>query len=125
MLHDWAEARVGDLPKTAGKYFEAETRKRAEIAAFADVIHGLGPSENLYRELYHEYEERQTLESRVVKAADVIDLLVQVLALERAGVRGLDEFWTVAKEGDFGLDEPAKQLVNRVFQELLDARTST
>ncbi len=30
-----------------------------------------------------------SLEARLVKAADVLDLLVQVLALERAGARGL------------------------------------
>src|ERR671924_1979448 len=38
LLHDWAEARIGDLPKTAADYFGADTRKRAEAAAFADII---------------------------------------------------------------------------------------
>ncbi len=124
LLHDWAEARVGDLPKTATEYFKAETRKRAEMAAFTDLIQGLGPGANLYRDLYDEYEQRETLEARVVKAADIIDLLVQVLALERAGARGLDEFWGVVDQADFGLEGTAKQTVERVLQELLSARSS-
>jgi len=34
LLHDWSEARIGDLPKTATDYFGADTRKRAELVAF-------------------------------------------------------------------------------------------
>ena len=35
LVHDWAETRVGDMPKTATDYFGAEARKRAEESAFA------------------------------------------------------------------------------------------
>jgi 5'-deoxynucleotidase YfbR-like HD superfamily hydrolase len=59
---------------------------------------------SLYRQIYESYENRDCLEARLVKASDVIDLLVQVLALERAGARGLDEFWEVAEKPDFQLD---------------------
>jgi 5'-deoxynucleotidase YfbR-like HD superfamily hydrolase len=94
-LHDWAEARVGDMPRTATNYFGVEARKGAETAAFADIVRGLSTSGHLYRELYDDYERRSSVEARLVKVADVIDLLVEVLALERAGARGLDEFWEV------------------------------
>jgi 5'-deoxynucleotidase YfbR-like HD superfamily hydrolase len=73
LLHDWAETRVGDLPKTAMSYFRGDLRKRAETEAFADVVRESGSAASLYRELYDEYERRETLESRLVKAADVID----------------------------------------------------
>src|SRR5918911_4532534 len=43
LLHDWAEARVGDMPRTATEYFGAEARKRAERAAFDDIVRGCGP----------------------------------------------------------------------------------
>src|SRR5918996_2637484 len=36
LLHDWAEVRVGDMPRTASFYFGAEARKQAETAAFTD-----------------------------------------------------------------------------------------
>ena len=30
LLHDWAETRVGDMPRTATNYFGAEARNKAE-----------------------------------------------------------------------------------------------
>jgi len=122
LLHDWAEARIGDMPRTATQYFGADHRKLAETAAFDDIVAGLPAGEKLYRELFQDYEQRASIEARLVKAADVIDLLVQVLALERAGARGLDEFWDVARAGDFKLDGAAQQIVNDLLQSLLDAR---
>jgi putative hydrolase of HD superfamily len=121
LLHDWAEARVGDMPRTATVYFGSEVRKQAETAAFSDLTEPVDQAA-AYSTLYHEYEERNTLEARLVKAADVIDLLVQALALERAGGRGLDEFWEVAENPQLQLEGPAKQLVDDVLQSLLKAR---
>ncbi len=121
LLHDWAEARIGDMPRTAIKYFGAEARKSAESAAFADMVRGVNDG-NSYQDLYQEYEQRQTIEARLVKAADVIDLLVQTLALERTGARGLDEFWEVARNPDFQLDAPADQLVAGILDSLLEER---
>ncbi|HKS10018.1 MAG TPA: HD family hydrolase [Pyrinomonadaceae bacterium] len=118
LLHDWAEARVGDMPRTATMYFGSEARKQAETAAFRDLTE----NDALYANLYHEYEERSTLEARLVKAADVIDLLVEALALERAGGRGLDEFWEVAENPQLQLEGPAKQIVDELLQSLLKAR---
>ena len=120
LLHDWAEARVGDMPRTATLYFGAEARKQAETAAFRDLTESLNSAE--YANLYHEYEERNTLEARLVKAADVIDLLVEALALERAGGRGLDEFWEVAENPQLQLEGPAKRIVDDLLQSLLQAR---
>ena len=122
LLHDWAETRVGDMPKTATGYFGAEVRKSAETSAFADIVAGIGSTESSYQELYKDYEERVSLEARLVKAADVIDLLIQAYALERSGAKGLDEFWKVAQQPDFKLPQVADQVVNEVLQSLLQAR---
>src|SRR5215204_6197595 len=54
LLHDWAEVRVGDMPRTATLYFGSEARKHAETAAFADVVSDL--DEGLYTSLYNDYE---------------------------------------------------------------------
>ena len=123
LLHDWAEARVGDMPRTATLYFGSEARKQAETAAFSDLTEPVDQNA-VYSTLYHEYEERNTLEARLVKAADVIDLLVQALALERAGGRGLDEFWEVAENPQLQLEGPAKQIVEEILQSLLKARAN-
>ena len=121
LLHDWAEARVGDMPRTGTLYFGSEVRKQAETAAFTDVVSGVDP-EGLYAGLYNDYEHRQSLEARLVKAADVLDLLIQVLALERAGARGLDEFWAVAENPQFNLEETTEQIVQELLQSILKAR---
>ena len=94
-----------------------------ETAAFADVVATLEASESQYNELYQDYEQRLSLEARLVKAADVIDLLVQAYALERAGAKGLDEFWEVAHEADFQLPSVAHEVVRELLQSLLDARS--
>jgi putative hydrolase of HD superfamily len=121
LLHDWAETRVGDMPRTAKTYFGSAITRKAETAAFAEIVASLSaPSE--YLELYEEYESRMSLEARLVKAADIIDLLVQVLALERAGARGLDEFWEIASKPDFQLTGPAETIASQVVLSLLDAR---
>nr|ALS89100.1 HD domain protein [uncultured bacterium] len=122
LVHDWAETRVGDMPKTATEYFGAESRRNAETLAFTDVVKGLEPGESDYQSLYQDYENRTSLEARVVKAADVIDLLIQALALERAGASGLDEFWEVVKTADFSLPEIAQQIVAEVLQSVVEKR---
>ena len=121
LLHDWAEVRVGDMPRTATSYFGAEARKQAETAAFSDIVSELDDGE--YASLYNDYERRESLEARLVKAADVLDLLVQVLALERAGARGLDEFWEVAEKPEFNLDGVAEQIVQELLRSILKARS--
>jgi putative hydrolase of HD superfamily len=123
LLHDWAETRVGDMPKTATNYFGADARKTAETNAFADIVSELGAGEAQYKALYHDYEQRESVEARLVKAADVIDLLIQAFALERAGAKGLDEFWRVAKEPDFKLPAVAAEVVSELLESLLEARS--
>lgn len=120
LLHDWAEVRVGDMPRIATEYFGADVRKQAETRAFNDVVSDF--KRELYTSLHEDYEQRQSLESRLVKAADILDLLVQLLALERAGARGLDEFWEVAENPNFNLGNVADNIVREIFQSLLEAR---
>jgi putative hydrolase of HD superfamily len=124
LLHDWAETRVGDMPRTATNYFGADARKTAETLAFADIVSGVGQCEADYKTLYQDYEQRSSLEARLVKAADVIDLLIQAYALELAGARGLDEFWQVADEADFNLPAIAQEVVREVLESLLNARSN-
>lgn len=122
LLHDWAETRMGDMPRTATHYFGAVARKSAEAQAFADIVAGAGAAESEYQKLYDDYEQRQSIEARIVKAADVIDLLVQAFALERAGGKGLDEFWEVVVDADFQLPAIAQTVVREVLDSLVAER---
>lgn len=123
LLHDLAEARTGDMPRTMAKYYGAEARRAAESAAFEDMLEGLGAEfKEEYGRLHAEYEERASLEARLVKAADIVDLLAQALAFERGGARELDEFWEGAESRDFGLDGAAREVVAKMFRALVAAR---
>ena len=90
LLHDWSEARIGDLPKTATDYFGGDARKRAELVAFDDIVGGLDAGKRLYRQLYEDYEQRATLEARLVKAADVIGISAISPTLRSATVTASD-----------------------------------
>jgi putative hydrolase of HD superfamily len=123
LVHDWAETRVGDMPRTGAAYFAAEARRSAEKQAFSDIVSAVGAGAADYKELFDDYEQRSSLEARLVKAADVIDLLVQAYALERSGAKGLDEFWEVANEADFQLPPIAQEVVTELLQSVLKARS--
>jgi putative hydrolase of HD superfamily len=123
LLHDAAEVRVGDMPRTATEYFGAASRTRAETRAFEDIVAGLDRRmAEHYIEIHHDYEQRTSLESRIVKAADLIDLLLQALAFERSGVRGLDEFWDGVLSRNFGFEGRAAEVITSCLGELVAAR---
>jgi putative hydrolase of HD superfamily len=125
LMHDWAEARVGDMPRTATEYFGAEVRRGAERAAFDDMVRECGERHaRLYSELHEDYERRDSSEARLVKAADVIDLLIQTLAFERAGARGLEEFWEDITDRYFQLDGVAGEVVSETLRQLQEVRSN-
>ncbi len=107
LLHDLSEARTGDLPSTIKPYFPGNTLKQADEQATRDILQPLGAAGANYLALWHEYEERTSLEARLVKAADKLDLLFQAREYEKGGANNLGEFWDKAEE-DFaklGIDE--------------------
>ena len=121
LLHDLQETRTGDMPRTVADYYGREARRAAERAAFYDIMRG-ATNASAYAELHEDYESRASLEARLVKAADVIDLLAQALAFERAGSRGLEEFWEGAADRDFQLEGPAREVVSEAVAALVAER---
>jgi putative hydrolase of HD superfamily len=121
LLHDLQETRTGDMPRTVADYYGREARRAAERAAFDDIMRATTRAP-AYAELHEDYESRASLEARLVKAADVIDLLAQALAFERAGSRGLEEFWEGAAERDFQLEGAAREVVGEAIAALLAER---
>jgi putative hydrolase of HD superfamily len=125
LLHDLAEARTGDMPRTMALYYGAEARRAAERAAFDDMVRDLDARRAADYGAWHEdYERRASLEARLVKAADILDLLAQALVFERAGARELGEFWEGAPERDFGLEGAAQEVVAEMFGTLVAARAA-
>ncbi len=114
LLHDLTEARMGDLPRTIKPYFEPGALRRAAERAAGEMLPPLGPLGAEWYAIWMEYEERQTLEARLVKAADKLDLLLQAGEYEKGGAGDLGEFWVGAEEdlARLGLGELTADLLS-------------
>ena len=119
LLHDMAEALLGDLPASARRLLSAEAKHRAEGLAMEELLAGL-PQAAEYVGLWREYAGGSSREARLVKALDRVEMLAQALAYERAGSRALGEFWRDAEAG-WGDEFPT---VRALAQGLIEARHS-
>jgi len=117
LVHDLAELRIGDLPRTSSHYFPEGAKKAAEAAAMADV---LAPLPERARELYDEYQAGATPEARLVKACDKLQLMLKVAVYERWGTGALAEFW----DNPDNFPDGGFPAVAELFEELR-ARTSS
>ncbi|WP_010478525.1 HD domain-containing protein [Thermococcus zilligii] len=89
LIHDLGEARITDIPLPAQGYFN---KVEGERKALAEMV----GSE--YLALFDEYEQESTPEGKLVKFADRLEMLLQALEYEKAGFRGLEEFWKTAEK---------------------------
>jgi putative hydrolase of HD superfamily len=87
LVHDAPEARTGDVPLPS-KTAEAE---RALAETEERLTRELLPAP--LAEAWREAEQGTSLEARIVKAADKIQMMIKVLVYERQGRGQLDEFW--------------------------------
>ena len=120
LLHDLTETRTGDLPSTIKRYFDKAPNKAADEAIAGEIFAELGDFRESYLELWSDYEHRASVESKLVKAADKLDLLVQSREYEKGGARSLQEFWDTA-DSDFaglGVDD----LISDLIEELKKSR---
>jgi putative hydrolases of HD superfamily len=118
LVHDLAELRIGDLPRTSAHYFPDGVKKAAETAALADILAPLPPLPGDARERFAEYLAATTPEARLVKACDKLQLMLKVAVYERWGTGALAEFWDNADnfpDGGF-------PIVAEVFEELRKRR---
>jgi putative hydrolase of HD superfamily len=91
VLHEVGEARLGDIPQTAGRWLGESAKDRAEDRAVCDLLEPLGEPE--YRELWQEFAAGASREARLVRAADKLEMMIQAWEYEQAGVHTLEEFF--------------------------------
>ncbi len=101
LIHDLAETRFGDLPAPAKRYLPANAKTKAEQQAFEDMTNPLDGLSNYYQSLLHEEITAETIESRIVKAADRLELLLQAVEYELAGNQLVADFWDSSKPVTF------------------------
>ena len=118
LIHDLAELRIGDLPRTSSHYFPEGAKKSAELAAMSDV---LAPLPAKAMGLYTEYQQGSSPEARLVKACDKLQLMLKVAVYERWGTGALAEFWDNPDNFPDGGFEPVRE----VFEALRARRNRT
>lgn len=115
ILHDLPEAVTGDLSLGASRLLPPGAKAAAEAAAVGELLDGL-PFASGWREMVDEFEAQETVEARLVRDADRIDLLVQALAYEQTtGSRELEDFWEFAPPDSFRL-EASRRLIAEVVK---------
>jgi putative hydrolases of HD superfamily len=79
LVHDIAESRTGDVDYLARQYVE-----RNEKGAIQDMLAGSSLEKEFYA-LWEEYEARETLEAKIVKDADNLDVDFELAEQAAAG----------------------------------------
>lgn len=109
LLHDVGETLTTDIPTPAKHLIGRDTVHAAERKAAAIV---LGEAPTSWVDAVVEYDEATSLEARIVKAADTIQMLARALAYENSGQGDLRRFWG-PERSDHGIP-----FVRRVLDEL-------
>jgi putative hydrolase of HD superfamily len=102
LVHDMAEALVGDITPVDG--IVKSEKNRRESTTMDYFTHSLlgkvngGVTGQELKDIWQEYEDGETLESKFVHDVDKLDLVLQMVEYERARDRQLDlgEFTWVA-----------------------------
>lgn len=78
LVHDVAETRVSDLSYVQKVYVTADEEKAADDIFKSTIVGD-------FREVLEEYENRESIESKIVKDADNLDVDIELKELEEQG----------------------------------------
>ena len=98
LIHDLPESIITDIPSPVIKYFGKENKLKAEVASINKIFEGNESLKGEMSELFWEFESQSSVEARIVRAADKLDMIFMVRHYEDTGARNLEEFWV---DGDF------------------------
>ncbi|XP_010472377.1 PREDICTED: HD domain-containing protein 2-like [Camelina sativa] len=93
IVHDIAEAIVGDITPSCGISKEEKNRRESEALEHMCKLLGGGERANEIAELWREYEENSSPEAKVVKDFDKVEMILQALEYEQAQGKDLEEFF--------------------------------
>lgn len=119
-LHDLPESITGDIARTEAFVEDKElvrTKELVEKHAIKSIFEPMGKSfENLLH-IWNEFNHGESLEARVVKGADIIDMLIHARSLEESGVspQSLHQFFISSRSL---IDSVAIEIVTEIYNTL-------
>lgn len=94
LVHDVTECRSGDLHKIAQRYVSID-----EDAIARDQFLPLGTAGEAMQDLWTEYHQRETQESRIVKDADLLEVALTAKEYVARGYADADDWYRNAGKG--------------------------
>lgn len=117
LLHDIAESQIGDIPHPATRYIPEDIKEKGERAAVQDMVSAFGKLGERYTELWQSFEDASTLEARIVRVADKLEMMIQAFEYEAVGYRSLNDFWENTANFRHFNDYPLVQKIMTLLQE--------
>ncbi|GMI97566.1 hypothetical protein like AT2G23820 [Hibiscus trionum] len=93
IVHDIAEAIVGDITPSDGISKDEKSRREREALDHMCKLLGGGSRAKEIAELWMEYEENSSSEAKIVKDFDKVEMILQALEYENEQGVDLDEFF--------------------------------
>ncbi|XP_039057932.1 5'-deoxynucleotidase HDDC2-like [Hibiscus syriacus] len=103
IVHDIAEAIVGDITPSDGISKDEKSRREREALDHMCKLLGGGSRAKEIAELWMEYEENSSSEAKIVKDFDNLEMILQALEYENEQGVDLDEFFQ-STSGKFQTD---------------------
>ncbi|MFW5968579.1 MAG: HD domain-containing protein [Persicimonas sp.] len=111
LLHDISESMLTDLPWPVKRFVGGDAIAEAEERATDEV---LADAPDAWREAVAAYEQAESLEARIVKSADRIQMLAKSLQYDTQNRGDVRRFWREPRNfKDYGID-----LVGEVLERL-------
>ncbi|MGY5860124.1 MAG: HD family hydrolase [Candidatus Thorarchaeota archaeon] len=120
ILHDLPESITGDIATTKEFARDPDRIKEKELAeqnAMNEIMKPLGETLQGFLEIWSEFNRGESLESRVVRGADIIDMLVHTKSLEEAAVppEKTHQFFETSKSRIESIDI---EIISKIYEKL-------
>ncbi|MBM3307423.1 MAG: HD domain-containing protein [Candidatus Eisenbacteria bacterium] len=115
LLHDLPEHVTGDIHAPATKILGEGVKEEAEARVMERLFADL-PGGSQYVSLWREFVDRSSVEGRLVRAVDKLEMFTQAYEYELEGNRRIEDFW--------GYDDNTRDFAFDEVRELYDALRS-
>ncbi len=117
LLHDLPEHMLGDIHAPATQVLGEDVKEAAEERIMRRLFSGIEGGDT-YVALWREFVDRSSVEGRLVRAVDKLEMFTQAYQYEREGNRMLEKFWGYEMNvRDFDFEE-----IRELYAELVRMR---